>query len=120
VTETKKQQVRLQVSFDKFGEVISKGILMICIISFFTMATSLAAIPGSLPAVVTTTLSLGINRMAKQKAIVTKTAAVERVRCTSVICSDKTGTVRVFSVVNRRDAAILEVKSISDRPDGRD
>jgi Ca2+ transporting ATPase len=96
VTETSEQETPLQISLDKFGDVISKGILVIYIItwvanitkfekvgkgnwwlgaiSFFKIAISLAvtAIPEGLSAVVTTTLSLAVNRMAKQKAIVAK------------------------------------------------
>ncbi|OHT02611.1 sarcoplasmic-endoplasmic reticulum calcium ATPase [Tritrichomonas foetus] len=149
VSETDEQQTPLQVQLDQFGDVISKGILVICIItwlaninkfkeaghgsflkgalSFFKIAVSLAvaAIPEGLPAVVTTTLSLGVNRMAKEKAIVTKLPAVETLGCTSVICSDKTGTlttnnmtVRAALTVSEGNVNVFEVEGSSYSPQG--
>lgn len=149
VTTSEEQQTPLQIQLDKFGDVISKGILVICIItwianipnfkeaghgsfikgalSFFKIAVSLAvaAIPEGLPAVVTTTLSLGVNRMAKEKAIVTQLPAVETLGCTSVICSDKTGTlttnnmtVRACLVVSGNEVSVCDVEGNSYTPQG--
>ncbi len=117
LAETAESATPLQIQLDQLGKRLAAiagavvGLIFILGLwrgddlvrtAMTAIALAVAAIPEGLPAVVTVTLALGMHRMAKRHAIVKKLAAVETLGCTTVICSDKTGTLTLNQMTARQ------------------
>lgn len=126
----------LQKRLEKMGTYLIYGCIIICSVvsligvikgeSIFDMILSgislaVAAIPEGLPAVVTISLAIGVQRMLKKNALIRKLPAVETLGCSTVICSDKTGTLTENKMMVKKIFAGLEgfdVTGTGFEPDG--
>lgn len=107
ILSSEQTETPLQKRLAQAGKVLALMVLGICVVLFFVgifqgipmvtmfmtaVSLAVASIPESLPSVVTIMLSLGVQRMVKQNAIIRKLPAVETLGSATYICSDKTGT----------------------------
>ncbi|WP_404786339.1 cation-transporting P-type ATPase [Altericista sp. CCNU0014] len=132
ISQSMEQRVSLSTpltrKFAKFSQTLLYGILTLATLTFaiglgqgeswvymFEAAIALAvsAIPEGLPAVVTITLAIGVNRMAARHAIIRKLPAVETLGSATVICSDKTGTLTENQMTVQRIYAGGQVYEVS-------
>ncbi|MEA4891704.1 MAG: cation-translocating P-type ATPase [Peptococcaceae bacterium] len=107
IQEDEEEDTPLQKKLNQLGKVLGTACLAVCAVVFVmgllrgedllemfmtSVSLAVAAIPEGLPAVVTIVLAMGMQRMVKHNAIMKKLHAVETLGSTTVICSDKTGT----------------------------
>jgi P-type Ca2+ transporter type 2C len=144
IQEIEKEKTPLEVNLDRMSKWIAIGSLSLTgilallrvgqdyfagILSLNTgleillwgVSLAIAAVPEALPAVVTISLAIGVQRMVKRHALVRKLPAVETLGCTTVICSDKTGTLTQNQMTVRKmytDGHFIEVTGSGYEPQG--
>jgi Ca2+-transporting ATPase len=107
LAEIKEEKTPLQLRLEKFTQNLVKIVLLVCLFIFligifhqeeiwkmlkFSIILSIAAIPEGLPIAVTVILALGMRKILKRNGLVKKLLSIETLGSTSVICTDKTGT----------------------------
>lgn len=132
----KEEQTPLQIRLEELGHRlvwICLGVVaLVFALGFFrgqplvenlliSISLAVAAIPEGLPAIVTIALSIGVRKMAKRNALVRRLPSVETLGCTSVICTDKTGTLTQNEMMVRSiwvNGSFVDVMGVGYNPEG--
>lgn len=132
----KEEQTPLQIRLEELGHRLvwlCLGIVaLVFALGFFrgtplvenlliSISLAVAAIPEGLPAIVTIALSIGVRKMAKRNALVRRLPSVETLGCTTVICTDKTGTLTQNEMVVRSiwvNNSFMDVTGVGYSPEG--
>lgn len=130
------EKTPLQKNLDKVGSVLARAafVIVLVIVAFgvfrgqsfiemliFGIALAVAVVPEALPAVVTISLALGVQRMVKRHALMRRLPVVETLGSTTVICSDKTGTLTRDEMTVRAlytSGVLVEVSGSGYIPEG--
>src|SRR5918998_1253352 len=134
--EVETSKTPLQDNLDRVGKALARAAFVVVVVIvalglfrgqpfvemlIFGVALAVAVVPEALPAVVTISLALGVKRMVRRNALVRRLPAVETLGSTSVICSDKTGTLTKDEMTARRvfvGGRMLEVSGTGYEPHG--
>ena len=126
----------LQENLDRVGHILARiSIAVVALIVvlglfrgmpfieilIFGIALAVAVVPEALPAVVTISLAIGVQRMVKRNALIRRLSAVETLGCISVICSDKTGTLTKDEMTIRKilfDGETIDISGTGYDPMG--
>ncbi len=138
IEEVKPEPTPLQRKMDELGRWIGKAVMAIAVIIFavvsifqekslldnliVAVAVAVAAIPEALLAIVTMTLALGTQRMLKRNALVRRLPSVETLGSTTVICSDKTGTLTANEMTVKKlfaNSRVIDVTGTGYETEGK-
>ncbi len=136
MVQEKEEITPLQERMDHLGKLLAFIALSVTAIILFigvikgvsvtqmlvvALALAVAAVPEGLPLTMTLALSFGMRKMAKQKAVVRRMMAVETLGSTTVICTDKTGTLTENEMTVQKvfiDGKVISVEGLGYKPEG--
>jgi len=140
VQEAEEEETPLQKKLDSFAKKVAKIVIILSVIIFFleiyaegltiqafidsfmtSIALAISVVPEGLPAIVTVSLALGAREFAKRNAIIRRLSSAESLGATTIICSDKTGTLTRGEMTVRKiyiNDKIYEITGVGYEPKG--